>query len=58
MLGKGLILVLYAATANFALAISAIEINIITGIEPGPFVFTLGFATLIMLPFWWLAICG
>ena len=52
MLGKGLILVLYAATANFALAISAIEINIITGIEPGPFVFTLGFATLIMLPFW------
>jgi hypothetical protein len=52
MLGKGLILVLYAATANFALAISALEINIITGIEPGPFVFTLGFATLIMLPFW------
>lgn len=52
MLGKGLILVLYAATANFALAISALKINIITGIEPGPFVFTLGFATLIMLPFW------
>lgn len=52
MLGKGLILVLYAATANFALAISALKINFITGIEPGPFVFTLGFATLIMLPFW------
>jgi hypothetical protein len=52
MLGKGLILVLYAATANFALAISALKINVITGIEPGPFVFTLGFATLIMLPFW------
>jgi hypothetical protein len=52
ILGKGLILVLYAATANFALAISALKINIITGIEPGPFVFTLGFATLIMLPFW------
>lgn len=52
MLGKGLILVLYAATANFALAISALKINIITGIEPGPFVFTLGFTTLIMLPFW------
>tara|TARA_R110002153_G_scaffold46985_4_gene132778 strand:+ start:5020 stop:6078 length:1059 start_codon:yes stop_codon:yes gene_type:complete len=51
-LGKGLILVLYAATANFALAISALKINVITGIEPGPFVFTLGFATLIMLPFW------
>ncbi|WP_252732287.1 hypothetical protein [Paraglaciecola arctica] len=52
MLGKGLVLVLYAATANFAFAISALKINIITGIEPGPFVFTLGFATLIMLPFW------
>ncbi|WP_293748496.1 hypothetical protein [uncultured Paraglaciecola sp.] len=52
MLGKGLILVLYAATANFALAVSALKINVITGIEPGPFVFTLGFATLIMLPFW------
>ena len=52
MLGKALILVLYAATANFALAISALKINVITGIEPGPFIFTLGFATLIMLPFW------
>lgn len=52
MLGKGLILVMYAATANFALAVSALKINIITGIEPGPFVFTLGFTTLIMLPFW------
>jgi hypothetical protein len=52
MLGKALILVLYAATANFALAVSALKINVITGIEPGPFIFTLGFATLIMLPFW------
>lgn len=52
MLGKALILVLYAATANFALAISALKINMITGVEPGPFIFTLGFATLIMLPFW------
>ncbi|MFT6991942.1 MAG: hypothetical protein ACJASL_003939 [Paraglaciecola sp.] len=52
MLGKAFILVLYAATANFALAISALKINVITGIEPGPFIFTLGFATLIMLPFW------
>lgn len=31
---------------------AALKINVITGIEPGPFVFTLGFATLIMLPFW------
>jgi hypothetical protein len=52
ILGRGLILVLYAATANFALAISALQINSITGIEPSPFVFTLGFATLLMLPFW------
>lgn len=52
MLGKGLILVMYAATANFALAISALKINVITGIEPSPFVFTLAFTTLIMLPFW------
>jgi hypothetical protein len=52
MLGKAFILVLYAATANFALAISALKINVITGIEPGPFIFTLGFTTLIMLPFW------
>ncbi|WP_299073928.1 hypothetical protein [uncultured Paraglaciecola sp.] len=54
MLGKGLILVLYAATANFALAVSALKINVITGIEPQPFIFTLGFVTLIMLPFWML----
>lgn len=52
MLGKSLILVLYAATANFALAVSALKINMITGIEPSPFVFTLAFTTLIMLPFW------
>lgn len=52
MLGKGLILVLYAATANFALAIAALKVNNITGIEPGPFVFTIGFTTLLMLPLW------
>jgi len=34
------------------LAVSALKINVITGIEPLPFVFTLGFTTLIMLPFW------
>ena len=52
ILGKGLILVLYAGTANFAFAVSAIKINAIAGIEPSPFIFTLGFTTLIMLPFW------
>jgi hypothetical protein len=52
LLGKGFILVLYAGTANFALAVSAIKINAIAGIEPSPFIFTLGFTTLLMLPFW------
>jgi hypothetical protein len=51
-LGKGVLLVLYAATANFALAISALKINNIAGVEPTPFIFTLGFTTLTMLPFW------
>lgn len=52
ILGKGLVFVLYAATANFAVAVSALKINEIAGIEPFPFVFTIGFATLLMLPFW------
>ena len=51
-LGKGIILVLYAGTANIALAVSALKINAITGVEPTPFVFTLGFTTLMLLPFW------
>ena len=52
ILGKALIFVLYAATANFAVAVSALKVNAIAGIEPFPFVFTIGFATLLMLPFW------
>lgn len=51
-LGKGVLFVLYAATANFALAISALKINVIAGVEPTIFAFTMGFATLLMLPFW------
>ena len=51
-LGKGVLFVLYAATANFALAISALKINSITGVEPQIFIFTMGFTTLLMLPFW------
>lgn len=51
-LGKGALLVLYAGTANIAIAISALKINAISGIEPSPFIFTLGFATLLMLPIW------
>lgn len=52
--GKALLLVLYAATANFALAVSALKINSIAGVEPQVFDFTMGFTTLLMLPFWFL----
>jgi hydrogenase-4 membrane subunit HyfE len=51
MLSKALTLVLCAATTYFALAISALKINLIRGIEPRPFIFTLSFSTLIMLLF-------
>ncbi len=51
-LGKAAILVLYATTANVALAFAAMQINLITGVEPTPFVFTLGFTTVVLLPFW------
>ncbi|TAP41473.1 hypothetical protein [Alteromonas sp. KUL49] len=51
-LGKAAILILYATTANVALAFAAMQINLITGVEPTPFVFTLGFTTVVMLPFW------
>lgn len=50
--GKGLIILLYASTANLALAFAALKINHITGIEPSPFIFTLGFTTLVLMPFW------
>ncbi|WP_051275353.1 hypothetical protein [Aestuariibacter salexigens] len=52
MLGRGVIVVLYAATANFALAIAALKVNAIAGVEPTPLKFTIGFTTLIMLPMW------
>ena len=51
-LGKGVLLVLYAGTANIAIAVSALKINIVAGVEPTPFIFTLGFTTLLLLPFW------
>lgn len=50
--GKGVLFVLYASTANIALAVSALKINAISGIEPQTFVFTMGFTTMLMLPFW------
>lgn len=52
VLGKGVLFVIYAATANIALAVSALKINTISGVEPTVFIFTMGFATLLMLPFW------
>jgi hypothetical protein len=51
-LGKGFIVITYASTANFALAFAALKINAITGVEPMPFIFTLGFTTLMLMPFW------
>lgn len=51
-LGKSVILILYASAANIALAYAAMNINYITGVEPTPFVFTLGFTTLVLMPFW------
>lgn len=51
-LGKSVTLIMYASTANLALAFAAMKINLITGVEPMPFVFTLGFTTLILMPFW------
>ncbi|MGQ8364460.1 hypothetical protein [Glaciecola sp. 1036] len=50
--GKIAIIVLYASMANVSLAFAALKINEITGIEPFPFVFTLGFSTLVIAPFW------
>lgn len=50
--GKALILVLYAGTANFALAVAGQKVNHVAGIEPGPLIFTTGFTALLMLPFW------
>ena len=51
-LGKSFILISYASTANLALAFAAMKINVITTIEPMPFVFTLGFTTLVLMPIW------
>ncbi len=52
LIGKTVILILYASTANIAIAYAAMQINSITGIEPTPFVFALGFTALVLLPVW------
>ncbi len=51
-IGKSFVLIVYASTANLALAFAALKINLVTSIEPFPFIFTLGFTTLVLLPFW------
>lgn len=51
-IGKSIIIITYATLANIALAFAALQINLITGIEPSPFIFTLGFTTLVFAPFW------
>lgn len=51
-LGKSFTLITYASSANLALAFAALKINLITGVEPMPFIFTLGFTTLVLMPFW------
>ena len=52
VIGKAVILVVYAGTANFALAVAGQKVNHVAGIEPGPLIFTTGFTALLMLPFW------
>lgn len=51
-LGKSFIVIIYAGAANIALAYAASQINQITGIEPYPFIFTIGFTALVFTPFW------
>lgn len=51
-LGKSLTIISYATLANIAFAFAAVQINQITGIEPSPFIFTLGFTTLVFAPLW------
>lgn len=52
ILGKSLIVVTYASLTNLAFAFAAVKINDVTGIEPFPFTYTLGFTTFILMPFW------
>jgi len=52
MLGKSIVLVLYAIVANFTLSLSAQKINMIVGVAPSELIYTQGLTTLMMLPFW------
>lgn len=50
--GRLVLLVLYAAIANFALALASQKINTVIGADPTQLYHTQGVATLLMLPLW------
>ncbi|MBO1255379.1 hypothetical protein J3L16_06740 [Alteromonas sp. 5E99-2] len=52
IIGKSIIVITYASLTNLAFAFAALKINHVTGIEPFPFTYTLGFTTFILMPFW------
>jgi len=52
MLGKGVFLLLYAAVANIALALAAVKVNSIAGIEPAILTFSVAFTLTLTLPIW------
>lgn len=51
-LGKSVILLCYAIIANFTLALAAKKVNQVVGIEPTALIYTQGFTTFLLLPFW------
>lgn len=51
-LGKSVILLCYAVIANFTLALAAKKVNQVVGIEPTTLIYTQGFTTFLLLPFW------
>ncbi|MFC3096070.1 hypothetical protein DRW07_05825 [Alteromonas sediminis] len=52
MLGKGIFLLLYAGVANIALALAAVKVNSIAGIEPAILTFSVAFTLMLTLPIW------
>lgn len=56
LLGRILILLLYAILANMAIAASAQTLNNIVGIEPWLLFYSLGFTALFLAPFWLLIV--
>ena len=52
MLGRLLLLVSYAAIANFTLALASQKVNMVIGADPSQLYHTQGLTTLLMLPLW------